>query len=89
MSGPAKHRRRAVDPYAYLKDVVTHLPQMTMQQVPKILPVVWGIVESLSQWGCRSSLSRTDESRQQPAQNRNLLMTHRLQDSPSRLFSDC
>ena len=35
-------RRRRIDPYAYLKDVLTRLPQMTMQQVPEILPGVWG-----------------------------------------------
>jgi len=35
-------RRRGIDPYAYLKDVLTRLPQMTIQQVPEILPSVWG-----------------------------------------------
>jgi len=35
-------RRRSIDPYAYLKDVLTRLPRMTMQQVPEILPAVWG-----------------------------------------------
>ena len=35
-------RRRGLDPYAYLKDVLTRLPQMTIQQVPEILPGVWG-----------------------------------------------
>jgi len=35
-------RRRGLDPYAYLKDVLTRLPQMTIQQVPEILPAVWG-----------------------------------------------
>lgn len=35
-------RRRRIDPYAYLKDVLTRLPAMTMQQVPEILPAVWG-----------------------------------------------
>ena len=35
-------RRRRIDPYAYLKDVLTRLPQMTIQQVPEILPAVWG-----------------------------------------------
>jgi transposase len=35
-------RRRGLNPYAYLKDVLTRLPQMTIQQVPEILPVVWG-----------------------------------------------
>lgn len=35
-------RRRRLNPYAYLKDVLTRLPQMTIQQVPEILPSVWG-----------------------------------------------
>jgi transposase len=35
-------RRRSINPYAYLKDVLTRLPRMTMQQVPEILPGVWG-----------------------------------------------
>ena len=35
-------RRRRLDPYAYLKDVLTRLPQMTIQQVSEILPAVWG-----------------------------------------------
>jgi len=35
-------RRRSIDPYAYLKDVLTRLPRMTMHQVPEILPAVWG-----------------------------------------------
>ena len=35
-------RRRSINPYAYLKDVLTRLPQMTIQQVPEILPGVWG-----------------------------------------------
>jgi transposase len=35
-------RRRGIDPYAYLKDALTRLPRMTIQQVPEILPAVWG-----------------------------------------------
>ena len=35
-------RRRRIDPYRYLRDVLTRLPQMTIQQVPEILPSVWG-----------------------------------------------
>ena len=34
-------RRRRIDPYAYLKDVLTRLPRMTIQQVPNILPGAW------------------------------------------------
>lgn len=35
-------RRRRIDPFAYLRDVLTRLPQMTIQQVPDLLPAVWG-----------------------------------------------
>jgi len=35
-------RRRRINPYAYLKDVLTRLPRMTIQQVPEILPGAWG-----------------------------------------------
>jgi transposase len=35
-------RRRGLNPYAYHKDVLTQLPRMTAQQVPAILPAVWG-----------------------------------------------
>ena len=35
-------RRRGLDPYAYLKDVLTRLPQMTNKQVPELLPALWG-----------------------------------------------
>lgn len=35
-------RRRSLDPYTYLRDVLTRLPQMTIQQVPDLLPSVWG-----------------------------------------------
>jgi transposase len=35
-------RRRRIDPFAYLKDVLTRLPSMTNKQVPEILPAAWG-----------------------------------------------
>lgn len=35
-------RRRGIDPFAYLKDVLTRLPSMTNKQVPEILPAAWG-----------------------------------------------
>ena len=35
-------RRRGIDPYAYLRDVLARLPQMTIQQVPELLPSAWG-----------------------------------------------
>jgi transposase len=34
-------RRRSIDPYAYLKDVLTRLPKMTNWQIPEIIPSVW------------------------------------------------
>ena len=34
-------RRRGLDPYAYLKDVLTRLPSMTNHQVRHILPANW------------------------------------------------
>ena len=34
-------RRRGLDPYAYLKDVLTRLPAMTNHQVPEITPANW------------------------------------------------
>jgi hypothetical protein len=35
-------RRRNLDPYAYLKDVLTRLPRMTNHQIPEVVPAVWG-----------------------------------------------
>lgn len=35
-------RRRGLDPYAYLRDLLTRLPQMTNRQIPEVLPAVWG-----------------------------------------------
>jgi transposase len=34
-------RRRSIDPYAYLKDVLTRLPRMTNRQVPEVIPSAW------------------------------------------------
>jgi len=34
-------RRRGIDPYAYLKDVLTRLPNMTNHQVPEVTPAAW------------------------------------------------
>jgi hypothetical protein len=34
-------RRRAIDPYAYLRDVLTRLPRMTNRQIPEVLPSAW------------------------------------------------
>jgi hypothetical protein len=35
-------RRRGIDPFAYLRDVLTRLPQMTNRQIPEVLPSAWG-----------------------------------------------
>lgn len=34
-------RRRHLNPYAYLRDVLTRLPQMTNWQIPKVTPEAW------------------------------------------------
>ena len=35
-------RRRGLDPYAYLRDVLTRLPNMTNWQIPEVTPQAWG-----------------------------------------------
>jgi transposase len=35
-------RRRGIDPYAYVKDVLSRLPKMTNHQIPEITPAAWG-----------------------------------------------
>lgn len=34
-------RRRAIDPFAYLRDVLTRLPTATNRQVPSLTPEAW------------------------------------------------
>ena len=34
-------RRRGIDPYAYLKDVLTRLPTMTNHQISEVTPAAW------------------------------------------------
>jgi transposase len=34
-------RRRGLDPYAYLRDVLTRLPSMTNHQIPEVAPAAW------------------------------------------------
>ena len=34
-------RRRSLDPYAYLKDVLSRLPSMTNKQIPLVTPEAW------------------------------------------------
>ncbi len=35
-------RRRGLDPFAYLRDVLTRLPNMTNWQIPEVTPQAWG-----------------------------------------------
>jgi transposase len=35
-------RRRGIDPYTYLRDVLTRLPHMTNRQIPEVVPSAWG-----------------------------------------------
>jgi transposase len=34
-------RRRGLDPYAYLREVLTRLPNMTNWQIPEVTPETW------------------------------------------------
>ncbi len=34
-------RRRGLDPYAYLREVLTRLPRMTNRQIPEVTPAAW------------------------------------------------
>jgi len=42
-------RRRGIDPYAYLKDVLTRLPTMTNLQIPEVTPAAWAKARQLVQ----------------------------------------
>jgi transposase len=35
-------RRRGIEPYAYLREVLTRLPHMTNRQIPQVIPAAWG-----------------------------------------------
>jgi len=35
-------RRRGVEPFAYLRDVLTRLPRMTNWQIAEVTPDAWG-----------------------------------------------
>jgi transposase len=39
-------RRRNIDPYAYLKDVFTRLPNMKNHQIPEVIPAAWAKARS-------------------------------------------
>jgi hypothetical protein len=38
-------RRRGIDPYAYLRQVLSRLPQMTNRQIPEVIPAAWSKVQ--------------------------------------------
>jgi hypothetical protein len=38
-------RRRGIDSYAYLRQVLTRLPQMTNRQIPEVIPAAWSKVQ--------------------------------------------
>jgi transposase len=42
-------RRRGIDPYAYLKDVLTRLPKMTNHQIHEVTPQAWAKAKLLLQ----------------------------------------
>jgi len=42
-------RRRGLDPYAYLREVLTRLPHMTNRQIPEVTPQAWSKRQCLLQ----------------------------------------
>jgi hypothetical protein len=40
-------RRRGIDPYAYLRDVLTRLPSLTNWQIKDITPEAWSHLKKL------------------------------------------
>ena len=40
-------RRRGLDPYRYLRDVLTRLPHMTNRQIPEVTPKAWSQTQRL------------------------------------------
>jgi len=41
-------RRREIDPYGYLRDVLTRLPNMTNRQIPEVTPEAWAKARRLT-----------------------------------------
>ncbi len=41
-------RRRGLDPYAYLREVLTRMPRMTNYQIPEVTPAAWAKAHSAS-----------------------------------------
>ena len=46
--------RRGIDPYAYLKDVLTRLPKMTNRQTSEVTPAAWAKARLQLQWQATS-----------------------------------
>ncbi len=42
-------RRRGLNPYAYLREVLTRLPRMTNRQIPEVTPQAWAKTQCTSQ----------------------------------------
>jgi hypothetical protein len=42
-------RRRKIDPYTYLRDVLSRLPSLTNHQLPSITPAAWAKTASKPQ----------------------------------------
>jgi transposase len=40
-------RHRGIDPYAYLRDVLTRLPRMTNWQIPEVTPQAWAKAQQI------------------------------------------
>jgi IS66 C-terminal element len=42
-------RRRGIDPFAYLRDILTRLPTMTNRQIPEVTPEAWAKAQRTAQ----------------------------------------
>lgn len=61
-------RRRKIDPWEYLRDVLTRLPAMTNRQIGEVMPDAWARAKAAGLGlGCRSSTARPMVARSQAA----------------------
>jgi hypothetical protein len=42
-------RRRGLNPFAYLRDVLSRLPAMTNRQIPEVIPAAWAKTQRMLQ----------------------------------------
>ena len=42
-------RRQGLNPYQYLRDVLSRLPNMTNHQIPEVIPANWGKIQKTLQ----------------------------------------